>query len=332
MRTIAILTFVAGFIVSGGCDTLSDSDQDNVYKDPFQPIEWEEDVTGQLLPFELIQNPGHFRANEIDYLDDNELVFISKISGSVFAYPLRFMGVEVVNENTDGVLTAVTYCPLTRSAIAWNRVLGSDTLLLTASGYLLRDNLMPLDLNSGSIWSQMRLVGMRGKHNKMIVETVPLFETSWKTVKVYFPDAAVFTSGSMQKSASEVNNYSSGEAFTGRQFGILSRDNVELFNADLFSSGIKLYMTIIQPGGNVVVAGSSDHHYIAAFRTSYTMQPVQSEFPIIMRDETGTSWNIFGEAVEGEREGEQLESPVFYIAADWAWELLLGNTSVFNPS
>ena len=332
MRVRTILIIVAGIIVSGGCDPVSDSDQDNLYKDPFQPIEWEEDVTGQLLPFELIQNPGHFTANEIDYLDDNELVFITKASGTVFAYPLRFMGVEIVNENIDGVLTAVTYCPLTRSAIAWNRILGSDTLLLTASGYLLRDNLMPLDLNSGSIWSQMRLVGMRGKHEKMIIETVPLFETSWKTVKAHFPDAAVFTSGSVQKSASEVNNYSSGEVFTVRLFGILSRDNVELFNADLFSNGIKLYSTFNQPGGSVVVAGSSELNYITAFLTSYSMQPVEGEFPIIMRDETGTTWNIFGEAVEGEREGEQLESPVFYIAADWAWELLLGKTSVFNPS
>jgi hypothetical protein len=332
MRKLAILTIAAGITFFGGCDTVTDSDQDNLYKDPFQPIEWEEDVTGQLLPFALIQNPGHFPANEIDYLDDNELVFITKTSGSVFAYPLRFMGVEVVNENIDGVLTAVTYCPLTRSAIAWNRILGSDTLLLTASGYLLRDNLMPLDLNSGSIWSQMRLVGMRGKHDKMIVETVPLFETSWKTVKTYFPDAAVFTNESLQKSSSEGNYYSFGEGFTGRQFGILSRDNVELFNVNLFSGGINLYSTFIQPGGSVVVAGSSELNYITAFRTSYTMQPVQGEFPIIMRDETGTDWNVFGEAVEGEREGEQLESPVFYIAADWAWELLLGNTSVFNPS
>ena len=332
MRIIAILAFAAGFIISGGCDTVNELSGDKPNDEPFQEIEWGEDVTGQLLPWKLIQNTLHTPANEIDYLNDTEVVLITKNNGLVFAYPLRFMLVEVVNEDLNGMLTAITYCPITQSAIAWNRILDNDTLLLTASGYLLRDNLMPLDLNSGSIWSQMRLVGMRGEHDRMSVETVPLFETSWKTVRVHFPDAAVFTNAKLQKSSSEGNDYHSGELFTDRRFGILSRDNVELFNPDLFSGEIKLYSTIVHPGGNVVVAGSSVHNYVTAFRTSYAMEPEEGNFPIIMRDETGTSWNIFGEAVEGEREGEQLESPVFYIASDWAWKSLLGFTSDFDPS
>ena len=279
MRMRAIMTIAAGFIVFGSCDTVSDLNQDKPNDTPFQEIEWEEDVTGQLLPWELIQNPGHTPANAIDFLDDNELVFITKASGSVFAYPLRFMLIEVVNEDTDGVLTAVTYCPLTRSAIAWNRILGSDTLLLTASGYLLRDNLMPLDLNSGSIWSQMRLVGMRGKHDKMTVETVPLFETSWKTVREHFPNASVFTNNRLQKSSSDGNSYETGEVFTGRQFGILGRRNVELFTPDMFPGEIKLQTTTVNPGGNIVVAGSSELKYITAFQTSYTMEAVEGDFP-----------------------------------------------------
>jgi hypothetical protein len=321
---IAIVAIVAGFIFSGACDTLSDADPGDLQKDPFQEIEWGEDVTGQLLPFELIQNHIHTPAHELDYFDDNELVFITRTSGIVYAYPLRFMHVEVVNEENDGVLTAVTYCPITRSANAWNRLMDNDTLLLTASGYLLRDNLMPLDLNSGSIWSQMRLVGMRGKHDMVDVKTVPLIETSWKTVRVHFPDAAVFTRGNLQKSTSEVS-----EAFKDRQFGILSRDNVELFSPGLFVGEISMHSSVVHPGGSVVVVGSDDYKYVTAFRTNYAMEPVEGSFPIIMRDETGTSWNIFGEAVEGEREGEQLLSPVFYVASDWAWESLFASTSDF---
>ena len=134
MRMRAILTISVGFIVFGSCDTVDDINQNKPNDTPFQEIQWEEDVTGQLLPWELIQNPEHTAANEIDYLDDNELVFIIKTGETVFAYPLRFMLVEVVNEDFDGALTAVTYCPITKSAIAWNRLLGGDTLLLTASG------------------------------------------------------------------------------------------------------------------------------------------------------------------------------------------------------
>lgn len=327
-----LLTIAVAFVVSTGCDTVDDSDQDQAYDEPFQEIEWGEDVTGQLLPWELIQNPEHTPASEIHYMDDKEMVFISKVRGSVFVYPLRFMGVEVVNEDIDGVLVAVTYCPITKSANAWNRVLGSDTLLLTASGYLLRDNLMPLDMNSGSIWSQMRLVGMRGKHDMMTVETYPLFEMSWGTVREYFPQAEVFTLAGQKKSTSESSSADYGEVFTDRQFGILSRDHVELFDAHLFSGGTKMYSSTVHPGGKVVVIGSSDQQYVTAFQTSYDMEPVQGEFPVILRDESGTSWNIFGEAVDGERMGDQLESPVYYTASGWAWEFLFRNTFEFSPS
>ena len=332
MRMRGLLTFVVVFIASAGCDTENDSGQDINYGEPFQEIEWGEDVTGQLLPWELIQNPEHTPASEIHYIKDTEMVFISKVEGSVFVYPLRFMLVEVVNEEIDGMLIAVTYCPITKSANAWNRILENDTLLLTASGYLLRENLMPLDMNSGSIWSQMRLVGMRGKHDMMTVETVPLFETTWETVKEYFPQAEVFTHGGQKKSSLESTSAEFGVGFTDRQFGILSRDHVELFNAHLFSGGTTLYTTTIQPGGSVMVVGSSDQQYVTAFRTNYDMEPVQGEFPIILRDESGTSWNIFGEAVDGERTGEQLESPVYYTASGWAWESLFSSTFVFSPS
>jgi hypothetical protein len=332
MRMRAILTISVGFIFFGSCDTVDDIIHDKPNDTPFQEIQWEQDVTGQLLPWELIQNPEHTPASEIEYMNDTEMVFISKVKGYVFVYPLRFMGVEVVNEDIDGVLVAVTYCPITKSANVWNRLLESDTLLLTASGYLLRDNLMPLDLNSGSIWSQMRLVGMSGKHDMMTIKTVPLFETSWKTVRVHFPDASVFTNDRQKKLSLESTSAEFGEGFTDRQFGVLSRDRVELFNAQLFSEGTLLYSSTVQPGGRVVVVGSSDPQYVTAFRTSYVMQPVEDEFPIIMRDETGTSWNIFGEAVDGERQGEQLESPVYYTASGWAWELLFSNTFEFSPS
>jgi hypothetical protein len=327
-----LLAIAGAYIVSAGCDTETVSNQDKANDEPFQEIVWGQDVTGQLLPWELIQNPAHTSAGEIHYMDDNEVVLISKIKESVFVYPLRYMHVEVVNEDIEGVLLAVTYCPITKSAISWNRLIENDTLLLTASGYLLRDNLMPLDLNSGSIWSQMRLVGMQGKHDKMTVETLPLFETSWKTVREYFPQAKVYTPGGQKKSSAESSSAEFGEGFTDRQFGILNRDHVELFNAQLFSGGTTMYSSTVHPGGKVVVVGSSDQQYVTAFRTYYDMHPVEGEFPIIMRDGTGTSWNIFGEAVDGERQGQQLESPVFYTASNWAWELLFEKTLEFSPS
>jgi hypothetical protein len=309
-----------------------DPDQDETQKEIFQEIEWEQDVTGQLHPFDLIQDPDYTSVNDLDYLDDKELVLVTRFFGELFVYPLRFMLVEVVNEEMGGIYSAITYCPITKSAVAWNRLVENDTLLLTASGYLLRDNLMPLDLRSGSIWSQMRLVGMHGKHDKVSIQTLPMFETSWLTVKTYFPEALVFIHDPLQKSAWEASAAFGGESFIDRRFGILGRTQVEVFDFQLFSGEIVLHSTLIQPGGNVVVAGSSEKQFVVAFRTNYSMEPAEGQFPIIMRDETGTGWNIFGEAVDGERKGEQLDSPVYYTASHWAWEALFARVNEFNPS
>ena len=300
-------------------------------EDPFHQQRKDDEITGQLSPFELIENPAYEPIHEIEYINDNELVFISKACGLVLVYPHRNMHVEIVNEEAHGVLMAVTYCPITRSGISWNRVLGIDTLLLTASGYLLNENLMPLDVNSGSIWSQMRLSGMKGKHDGITVSTFPLIETTWKTARTYFPGAGVFTNQSLLKSTDGTDdNLLVGGFPLGQTFGILSWDGVELFAIDMFPGEISMQSTIVRPGGAVVVAGSTVYNYMVAFQTSYQMEPVQGEFPVIMKDETGTHWTIFGEAINGERGGEKLKSPPFYSAADWAWVSLFENVTYFS--
>ena len=331
MRKIELLSMAAGFILSVSCDTI-DAGQDEGKEDGFQEIRWEQDVTGQLNPWDLVENPAYYLARDIAYLNDTESVFVIKVKESMLVYPLRYMGVEVVNVESEGELIAVTYCPITKSANAWNRIMGADTLLLTPSGYLLRDNLMPMDLNSGSIWSQMRLEGMFGKHDMVTAKTLPLLETSWKTVRTYFPEAEVFTGGGQKKSSSLAGGAGIEGVDTGRQLGILGREQVELFSPDLFPGQITLLHTLVQPGGTVVLAGSQTHQFIVAFQTNYDMIAVEGQFPTIMRDETGTDWNIFGEAVKGERKGEHLESPVYYTALVWAWESLFAEVTEFGPS
>jgi len=274
MRRLMLLSVAAGILFSTACEKVVIAEKERFPGDSLQAIEWEEEVTGQLNPFDLVENRQHMIASQIEYMEDDEWVFVAKIGETVLIYPLRFMHIEVVNEDINGVLTAVTYCPITRSANAWNRILDRDTLLLTASGYLLRDNLMPLDVNSGSIWSQMRLVGMFGKHKKVRARTLPLFESSWKTVREYFPEARVFTGDGRRKAASVGSTMGSSEADDDRKFGVLGRDQVELFSPGLFDGEITLYQTVTQPGGNLVVAGSSGFPFIVAFRTHYNMQPI----------------------------------------------------------
>lgn len=80
----------------------------------------------------------------------------------------------------------------------------------------------------------------------------------------------------------------------------------------------------------MVVIGSEKHHYMVAFNTPYKLEAVEGEFPVVLKDETDSYWNIFGEAVRGERGGEKLPSPVYYTAAAWAWLDLYENVTYFD--
>ena len=71
-----------------------------------------------------------------------------------------------------------------------------------------------------------------------------------------------------------------------------------------------------------MVVGSKKHGFIMSFNGRYQMKAVQDAFPVIMEDDTGTRWNIFGEAVSGPGKGERLTTPPSYFAAEWAFEAL----------
>jgi hypothetical protein len=313
-----------------GCETLTLPDKGSeTVNDITSQLEKHEDVSGALNPFPLIENPGYVSVAEKHDLRDDDLVFICKSGGDIRVFSRRDMYVEVVNTQVNGFPVAITYCPITRSGIAWNRVLGADTLLLTASGYLYKENLMPLDVNSGNIWSQMLMrrfqgdTGMGDIFAFTEISTFPLIETTWLTVKDHFPEAQVFTNSGGKKSAGAVP----GE----QQLGIIGLKDVLTYSKDLFPGEINLHKSAVNPGGAVVVAGSSLYHYMLAFRTTYMMEPVEGQFPFIMRDETGTLWNIFGEGKHGAHDGERLEIPRFYTAADWAWRDLFEQVRPFEP-
>jgi len=321
---------VVVLLLATACQTdpppLLDSDNTD---DIIKVLEDNEHVRGSLNPFKLIENPQYLTVNEVSYLSDDDMVFLTRATGDVLVFPHSDMGVEVVNEDANGVLMAVTYCPITKSGIIWNRVMGLDTLLLTASGYLYKDNMMPLDLNSGNIWSQMLLRRFQGDATDgeffafMELSTFPIIETTWQTVKTQFPDADVYTSDMSMKSAQADR--------LDQLLGLIGKEAVELFSLEMFPGEISLHTTALNPGGMVVVAGSSEFHYMLAFQTTYNMEPVEGKFPVIMMDETGTMWNIFGEGMMGMHDGETLASPLYYTASDWAWRDLYDQVHVFEP-
>jgi len=80
---------------------------------------------------------------------------------------------------------------------------------------------------------------------------------------------------------------------------------------DAGSRSIVLHQETFQ-GVPVVVAGTGQQDLIVAFRRErsgilHDFEPVQDRLPVIMSDQQGNEWNVFGRAVNGPDQGAQLE-------------------------
>ncbi|NRA51256.1 MAG: DUF3179 domain-containing protein [Phaeodactylibacter sp.] len=74
-------------------------------------------------------------------------------------------------------------------------------------------------------------------------------------------------------------------------------------------------------GEPVVIAGSNNRNFAVAFQCELNgsvlrFDSTASRFPIIMKDESGSEWNVWGKAVNGPLEGAQL-TPVNAGAGYW---------------
>ncbi|MDZ7807261.1 MAG: DUF3179 domain-containing (seleno)protein [Gracilimonas sp.] len=190
-------------------------------------------------------------------------------------------------------------------------------------------------------WSQMQMRSVNGELIGKEGTVVQTIQTDWKTWKQLYSDARV-----LSRETGFSRDYSSfayGEAY-------LSNDDFFIFepkrqddrlpnktqvhavfpnNFEGESTVTRIYAienfdTTIQiihepfNGQELVVAGSAGLNFTVSFynevsnNTSLRFEPVQDELPIIMQDNEGNKWNIFGEAVSGPRQGFKLTPTTSY--------------------
>lgn len=100
---------------------------------------------------------------------------------------------EIINDNVSGAPILLTYCPLTGTAMAWNRELSSGTTTFGVSGILYNSNLMPYDRSSESIWTQLDGRCVKGELKGTRLERHPIIETSWETWQTAYDTPVVLS-------------------------------------------------------------------------------------------------------------------------------------------
>lgn len=273
-----------------------------------------------------VDAPEFNDSDDPEFLSPGALVVGIVDNGVAKAYPHIILDWhEIVNDNIGDNNFAITYCPLTGTAVGWDRQVGNRTTTFGVSGKLYNTNLMPFDRETDSYWSQLRLDCVNGALAGEKINTVPIVETTWDTWRLSYPNSLLMnTNTGFSRNYGQypygdyktnhnniifpVDNLDNRLPAKERALTVITEDASKVYSIEAFD---QLKVIEDQVGGeNIVVIGSKSQNFMVAYKTGDLsgFQPVIGELPIIAQDATGQKISLTGEIVTGPRQGQQLET------------------------
>jgi len=302
-----------------------------------------------------LESPQLIPGSSATYLRDDELIIGFKSGNDIRAYPHQILDWhEIVNDEVNTAKIAITYCPLTGTGIGWNRNINNATTTFGVSGLLYNTNLIPYDRLTNSNWSQMRLDCVHGELKGTQTDIFQVVETTWGTWKEFFPETKVLSRNTGHSRTYGVYPYGSyktnNEFFLfpvspkdtripakDRVLGVIINGNAKIYQFGSFpSDGVGLVEDNFN-GENLMIVGSDNKNIIVAFYTRTIdgdpvtgLSPISKDSEVILLDEEGNRWNIFGESLEGPKLGKRLSQPVSYIGFFFAWGAFYPGVEIFQ--
>jgi len=282
------------------------------------------------------------------------------------AYPIQiFMWHEIVNDTIGGVPVTVTYCPLCNTGVAFERTFDGQVLDFGTTGRLRYSNLIMYDRQTETWWQQATGEAIAGEFTGRQLTFVPASMISWDDFKATYPDGKVLsrdtgysrnygrnpytgyddvnrspflyvgpeTPGTLPPMARVVTVDLNGEA-VGYPYDVLQE--VHVVNDTV--GGVPI-VVLWAPGTASAldagsVAGGDDVGAATTFSRELDGQTLTFVFDgdRIVDEQTGTEWDVLGQAVSGSLAGSQL-TPVVSINHFWfSWAAFRPETRVYSPN
>jgi len=309
-----------------------------------------------------LDNPNFTTVADADeLLEAQEPVIAFELNGEAKAYPLQILTWhEIVNDTVGGVPVVATFCPLCNSAIVFERTLDGVVYDFGVSGKLRNSDLIMWDRQTESWWQQLTGAGIVGELTGQQLRLLPSSIVAWQDFKAAYPDAAVLSRDTGYRRNYGSNPYVGYDRvdqppflFFGRQddrllpmervaaltvgdaaaafpFALLEREGVVHYRV-----GGQDLAVFFQPGARSALDGPS----IAAskavgatgvFARDFEGQRLtfQSEGEGFTDAETGSRWNILGQATDGPLAGGKL-TPLVHANHFWfAWAAFRPDTEI----
>src|SRR5574341_1140126 len=283
------------------------------------------------------------------WLQPQSPVIAFELNGIAHAYPLAILTRhEIANDVIGDVPVAVTFCPLCNSAIVFDRRVEGETLRFGVSGLLRHSDLIMWDDKTQSWWQQFTGTGIVGTYTDVQLTMLLSQLVSFEAFAAQYPDGEVLAGSGRGYGSNPYVGYDSSASpflFPGEPddrlfptervlagivdgkpiaypFSILSE--VMIINDTV---GSKDVVAIWQPGAASAldqssIDGSRDVGMAALYNRELDGRVLTfsvDDAGVIHDEQTGSRWNIFGTAVEGQLAGSRLKQEFAFPHFWFAW-------------
>lgn len=314
-----------------------------------------------------IDSPNFASVDDSAWIGDREPGVVLEIEGEARFYPLSVMTRhEIVNDEFGDLPVAVTYCPLCNTAVTFDRRLNDDVLRLGVSGLLRNSDLVMWDDVTQTLWQQIKGEGIVGELAGEKLTLLPTAIVSWADFKEEHPDGRALSDDQgfgipyglnpyeFYSSRSAPYNFFSGEIddrypALERVVGVTVGESSKAYAFSDIAEERAVNdslggMPIVVFWGSPDTADALDSRQIAesqgvgtgvAFSAAAGGEDLTfeaSEDGNFRDVETGSTWNIFGRAIEGPLAGERLELLTHRNEFWFAWQAFFPESEVWEAT
>lgn len=313
-----------------------------------------------------IDEPRFVSVAEADaWLKPQEPVILFQLNGDARAYPIQILiWHEIVNDVVGGVPVTVTFCPLCNTAIAFDRRLDGMVLDFGTTGRLRYSNLIMYDRQTESWWQQATGEAIVGELTGKRLTFLPAAIISWAEFKAAHPGGRVLSRDTGFRRDYGENPYVGYDDVNRPPFLYVGPQTPEklppmarVVTVDRNGEAVAYPYTVLREvrvvndtvGGTPIVvlwapgtASPLDSALVAQGRdvgTANVFSRVVDGQVLTFRfdgeqvidEETGTAWDVLGQAVSGALAGRQL-TPVVHINHFWfSWAAFRPETRIYQP-
>lgn len=299
------------------------------------------------------------------WLSDRSPVIAVEIDGEARAYPQAIlMWHEIANDEIAGLPVAVTFCPLCNSSISFDRRVGDALLDFGVSGFLRNSDLVMYDRQSETWWQQLTGEGLVGAYAGALLDIVPSQVISFASFAERHPQGLVLSRDTGFSRQYGINPYRDYDSRPGRPFlfrgeldtrlgspvdhvlaatvnGIAKAYPFSILRAEKVindSIGGSPVAAFFQAGvasalGDSVIDNAADLGTAALYRATLdgmTLSFAHQADGSFVDEQTGSTWNAYGEATAGELQGAQLAWINAFPHFWFAWAAFHPGTEVYG--